>query len=306
VTKSKGQSDTPCVAVLLALHNGEPWITPQVESILEQVGVDVEIFVQPFETTDASMESLRAFHDDRITLLPEHHIAGAASNFLAMLASGVHSGADYVAFADQDDIWLCHKLDRAISVMRAQQAAGYSSSVLSFGETRSRLIKKHHPQTEVDYMFESPGPGCTFVLDRSLADSMSHWLRNLGNPLLGEVGYHDWLVYAYARSRGFAWTIDDSVTMLYRQHAGNVLGAPGSLPALTKRFNKARSGWYREEVLRLGERLGYEARLPLGGPMTQTLPFRGALSLRRSKPRSLAAWLAFNYSTLREASGSHR
>ena len=74
------------------------------------------------------------------------------------------SGYDYISLADQDDVWLDCKLARACKLLREDEAEGYSSNVLAFWpDGRERLIEKAFPQRRWDFLFEGPGPGCTFV-----------------------------------------------------------------------------------------------------------------------------------------------
>lgn len=116
------------------------------------------------------------------------------------------------------------KLSRAHRLMTASNAAGYSSNFTAFWPSgESRLINKVRPQRSWDYLFESAGPGCTYVLHASLALQLQQLVRDSGKRLLG-VDYHDWLTYAFVRHQRLPWVIDSCSRMQYRQHAHNQIG----------------------------------------------------------------------------------
>ncbi len=131
---------------------------------------------------------------------------------------------DFVAFADQDDIWNLDKLDRATWAIRLRQVDAYSSNVTAFwADGRACLLDKGQPQVAWDYLFEAAGPGCTYVMRHRLmtelkASMLANW------EALQQVRLHDWYCYAYARSHGFRWFIDPLSSMQYRQHAQNQVG----------------------------------------------------------------------------------
>src|SRR5690606_25967264 len=123
-----------------------------------------------------------------------------------------------------DDIWFPDKLKRASEILIAQGADGYSSDVLAFWESgRTRYIKKSWPQRRWDYLFESAGPGCTFVLSSSLITDLQKFIRQYNIDISGIEG-HDWFIYAWARAHGYIWQIDNHAGMKYRQHDNNQTG----------------------------------------------------------------------------------
>ncbi len=111
-------------------------------------------------------------------------------------------------------------------------------------------------------MFESAGPGCSFVFTKKLASEIQYLLNN-SYELCNQVALHDWFIYAFARSRGYKWFIDPIPSMLYRQHANNVLGANTGLKPLISRFKKLKTGWYEQQVMTIAKILGYEHLEPI-------------------------------------------
>ena len=148
----------PSVAVCLAAFNGTRHLQAQMDSILGQVGVAATVFVSVDRSTDGTEAwfGRLASEDDRVVLLPfGEKFGGAASNFFRLLREADFADFDYVAFADQDDIWLPGKLKRAVEQITLLNMDGYSSDVLAFWESgRSCYIKKSYPQRLWDYLFE--------------------------------------------------------------------------------------------------------------------------------------------------------
>lgn len=236
----------PSVAVCMAAFNGQRYLKPQVDSIFEQTDVDITLYVSVDRSTDGTEDWFRSLQsrNTRVVLLPcGEYFGGAARNFFRLLREVDFSPFEYVAFADQDDVWLPGKLKRAVERLADLGADGYSSDIVAFWESgRSRYIKKSYPQRRWDYLFESAGPGCTFVFKRQLAMEMQGLLQRKHQET-HEVGLHDWFTYAFARTHGYTWVIDDYASLMYRQHGQNQVGVNFGLAAVLWRVKKVLNGW---------------------------------------------------------------
>lgn len=243
-------------AVLLAAYNGMVYIEEQINSILLQRNIDLQIFVSVDESTDGTENRLAelAQSESRLTLLPcGQHFGGAGPNFYRLLRDVDLSGFDYLSFADQDDIWHPEKLWRAQFLMTAKNAVGYSSNFTAFWSSgEARVVNKAWPQRKWDFLFESAGPGCTYVLHSSLALPLQQLVRNADRKLLG-VDYHDWLTYAFARSHNFPWVIDSWSSMKYRQHAHNQIGVNAGWRSFWLRVRKILNGYGFDQSLLISD-----------------------------------------------------
>ena len=244
----------PHFAVALAAFNGVLWLDEQLDSILAQEGVQVRIFVSVDPSDDGTEKLIekRACQDKRIVLLPQSDRFGnAARNFYRLLRDIDLSDYDYLALADQDDIWLPDKLFRAATLIRHGDYAAYSSNVTAFWlDGRQKVIDKSQRMLKYDFFFEAAGPGASYVFTAQLAQVMQKFII-LHEKEVDKVSLHDWLFYAFARSRGYHWTIDSRPGLMYRQHAANHLGANAGFNAFKKRLNRISSGWYRNEMLKI-------------------------------------------------------
>lgn len=253
----------------MATFQGARWLEEQVRSILDQSGAEVRLVVGDDGSTDGTVELIDALAaaDPRIMRLaaaPER--LGAAGNFFRLLRESRLDDVDAVALADQDDIWLPGRLQRAADILSTGCDA-YSSDVIAFwADGRERPLGKGHRMRRLDHMFEPAGPGCTYVLGRPLAESVQRELRRNQQRVAG-VDYHDWFVYAFARNNGFRWFLDNRPTVRYRQHETNDTGANQGWRAAARRVRRIRAGWYRNQILLLAELMhsSIQANCAIGG-----------------------------------------
>lgn len=252
-------AQVPRVAVCLAAYNGMLWLPAQIKSIQEQVDVDVAIFVSVDLSTDDTMAYALSLaqKNQYITVLPYGmRFGGAAGNFFRLLSDVDFSNFNYIAFADQDDIWYPDKMIRAVNMLQTHQSDGYSSNVTAFWDDGRRfIINKAQPQTKWDFLFESAGPGCTFVMRPGLVHAVKACIA-LNHHAISGVGLHDWFVYAFARANGFKWFIDDYSGLLYRQHAHNQVGVNRGLRAYFFRASKVLTGWGLNQSLLIARLIG--------------------------------------------------
>jgi rhamnosyltransferase len=236
----------PTVAVLLAAFNGTSWLREQINSILLQQDIDLTLYIsvdQSCDGTEALVDQIATI-DRRITVLPHgQHFGGAGANFFRLFKQVDFSHYDFVALSDQDDIWNPNKLSIAIAALRANSAQGYSSNVTAFWpDGQMHFIDKSQAQVKWDFLFEAAGPGCTYVLTKTLALEFASFLLT-HSEAVSHVQLHDWLLYAFSRAYKYPWFIDSKSSILYRQHANNQFGANVGFSAFLIRAKKVLNGW---------------------------------------------------------------
>jgi rhamnosyltransferase len=249
----------PKFAVFLAAYNGVEYIFEQINSILMQKNVDVHIFISVDESSDGTESYLAnlSSNESRITLLPFGDRFGSASvNFYRLIRDVNFVDFDFVCLSDQDDIWHPKKLYRAQDMLLKNKADGYSSNVIAFWVNGKRkFIDKAQPQQPWDFLFESAGPGCTYVLSKQLALSFQQMVQGSDGEIL-KIEYHDWLIYAFARANKFKWFIDSKPSMEYRQHKNNQVGVNIGWKSLWIRSIKTLHGHGFSQALLIANLLG--------------------------------------------------
>lgn len=248
------------VAILLAAYNGVSFIEQQLKSILRQKSVSVTIFISVDVSVDTTYDWCCDYAEHRtdIQVLPYgEKFGGAASNFFRLIKDVDFSGYDYVALADQDDIWLEDKLITACTHIKKNDLAAYSSNVLAFwNDGREQLVDKAQAQKKYDFLFEAAGPGCSYVLCvKPLLNFKGFLVQH--QDKIRQVALHDWLIYAFFRSKGYSWFIDPKYQLLYRQHGDNQVGVNKGWHAALKRIKLFHSGWYREQVVLISELVNF-------------------------------------------------
>ena len=241
-------------AILMATYNGIKWLNFQIESILNQKDVEVKIFISDDNSKDGTFEFLNKLskRDSRITLLPKRKkFKNAGNNFYRLIREVDASNYDFFGLSDQDDIWNLNKINNQIKMLSMNSADCISSNVIAFwSDGKERCIVKSQPQRKLDFIFESAGPGCSFLINKKVFLRLQN-LISLQERKVNEIEMHDWLIYAICRTYKYKWLIDASASLAYRQHDQNVVGANYGLKALILRIKKIKSGWYRNEIIKI-------------------------------------------------------
>ena len=106
------------IQILLASFNGERFIGRQLESLLAQSYRNWELLLSDDLSQDATTAIVARYaaQDSRICDVGNTHAHGnARDNFFDLVERAT---APYLAFCDQDDVWLIDKREREMAEMR--------------------------------------------------------------------------------------------------------------------------------------------------------------------------------------------
>jgi rhamnosyltransferase len=244
------------VLVILASYNGAKHIKEQLESILLQEKIEVDIKIFDDVSKDNTIGVIASFSNNKRVQLIKNIVptGSAAGNFFGavkFLEDDIFKQYDYVAFSDQDDIWLPNKLYAATEMLQKEHTSLYVSNLILWKEKSGAksIINKSFPQKKYDYLFEGGSAGCTYVFTNDFCIDLkrtitkvdySHW----------KFFSHDWFVYFFARINDYGVSIDSNAHILYRIHEQNVHGQlnTNSFFAIKERLNLVRQGWYLEQI----------------------------------------------------------
>jgi glycosyltransferase involved in cell wall biosynthesis len=261
------------VSVILCTYNGARYLPAMLESIsLQSMRVD-RLVHRDDGSSDESVDIVRrwAAHngvrlhtlDNRSTRL------GPSMSFLTALTQS--APARWHFLADQDDVWLPFKIERAVEAIGAASSDPvlYASRLRVVDQSLGALRDTPKPKqlSLSSAVCESLLTGCTMALNEPMRILVA---RGGAAP---EAAMHDWWLYLLAAAFG---TIEFDVepTVLYRQHADNALGAEvRGLTLSWQRFRRFAAGdrGVRSRQLRaLHNR--YAATLPSGaGELIESL-----------------------------------
>lgn len=204
----------------MSTFNGQRYVTEQLQSILSQLPAGGSILVRDDGSTDATVATIQALSEPRITITGGPNV-GFGRSFLTLL-SAVPCDADMVMFADQDDVWLPEKIERAWQQLKpfGSQAALYGSAqMLVDSELRPLHPTPSWPRgpSFAGALTENLITGCTAAINRPALELM----QRAGVPT--GVHFHDWWLYLVVSAFGRV-VFDEEPTLLYRQHSGNQIG----------------------------------------------------------------------------------
>lgn len=108
------------VSIIVPVYNAEPYIEQTIKSVLNQEYTNFELILVENGSTDATVEKIKTFSDERIRLIIMEDNAGAAAarNEGMKAATG-----EFVGFLDADDLWHKEKLVKQIAFMKEKEAA---------------------------------------------------------------------------------------------------------------------------------------------------------------------------------------
>lgn len=276
----------------MAVFNGKKFLDEQVRSVLSQEGVNIHLLISVDLSSDLSYELCERFSllENRISIMSYGRVfGGPAMNFYRLITECDTSGFDYIALADQDDIWDSQKLIKAIDLMHRDNSHCYSSNLVAFWPNGvTKVINKSRKPTNYDYFFESGGAGCTFVLKKEFFLKLAYFLKS-NIPKIYAVRSHDWLIYAYARAKSFKWSYDSAITIRYRQHVSNAFGARHGFVGYFKRVRLLMNGWYINEVRNIFDLLSTDSNINF--VLNRRMLVRNVFQLRRGFMSSLVVGL---------------
>ena len=222
------------VAILLATYNGATYLPEQLESLVAQEHRDWNVFWHDDGSSDATEAIMAAFaerigRERCVRVQSPGGRLGVLGSFLALLRAAAPGlgDRDAVAFADQDDVWLPQKLSRgmaALTVWAPMQPTLYFARQILVDE-RLRRIGLSAPLSIMPgfpaSLTQNVAAGCTVLLNRAAATLVAD-----SHPPEGTL--HDWWSYILVSAAGGRIVADPEPTILYRQHAGNAIGAASS------------------------------------------------------------------------------
>jgi len=214
--------ETAPISIVMATYNGEHFLRKQLDSILKQQLLPEEIVISDDHSTDRTVEILEEY-TSAINYSANPNKRGVISNFkhAASKAGKQH----YLAFADQDDLWLPEKLMYSIAALTRIEEESlpcvvYSDPVVINDQDEvvadslwSLLGFDQYEHKLETIVFGNPAGGCTMLINPALAQYI---------PTIPDDGYmHDaWLVLC-AYTFGKAYVMKEKV-LKYRQHDTNV------------------------------------------------------------------------------------
>ena len=235
----------------MATYNGARYIDEQLRSLQTQTHTDWALWIGDDGSSDGTLQKIQAFqaaNPDKDIRVLDGPKMGATANFLALLTH--HELPDGpVAFCDQDDIWLPHKISTALQSLAGKKGAcAYSCTdipVNDQGITVGRP-KQRKPASFGNALVQNVMRGNSIVLN---ADAVTRLRASTKAALANTtIPFHDWWVYLTITATGGTVVLDPNPGLYYRQHGQNVLGANVGLRAKLRRAKLIASGEFAKWI----------------------------------------------------------
>jgi glycosyltransferase involved in cell wall biosynthesis len=222
----------PQVQVLLATYNGARFLREQIESILSQTYENVHLLARDDGSSDETpailQEYARRFPQQFHLLRPDSTNQGVVVNFVCLMKAAT---ANYICFADQDDVWSPDKIEKNYQAMaKLEERADPGTPLLVFSdlsvvdENLNLLFPSFWSCMGIDparvhsinrILGRGVVTGCTMMINRALLE--------LSTLIPEDVCLHDRWIALVASALGHANFIAEPLVR-YRQHGRNAVG----------------------------------------------------------------------------------
>jgi glycosyltransferase involved in cell wall biosynthesis len=244
----------PLISIVLCTYNGEQYLEEQMNSLLAQTYYPFEVVVSDDCSTDGTKSLLERYRNDpRVKIVLQEKNLGPVKNF--EFASGLAKG-DFLAFSDQDDIWLPEKLEKLYAAIGDRWLV-YSDSELineagvKLGKKLSDLRNMYSGDDTRGFIFSNVVWGHAMFINRKLLQYVL--------PIPENIPHDIWMAFKAATLTGIKY-LDEPLT-LYRQHSQTVtktITEKAGTRTLSRRFidYEEKLNWI--QVMQTNERQVYQ------------------------------------------------
>lgn len=205
----------PLISIALCTFNGEEFLEEQLESLVNQTYQNLEIIIIDDLSTDRTLQILKGYADKfaTIKLFQNEVNLGYIKNFekAISLCTG-----EFIALADQDDIWELHKIDLMFNHIGKSYLIYHDSA---FIDSHGKLMGKNLSDIVNFYDGDSPNAFLFFNCVSSHALLFNKRLKNYLFPFPHSNLHDAWIAYV-ALNMGSITFIKDCLVK-YRNHSKN-------------------------------------------------------------------------------------
>ncbi|MDX7921495.1 glycosyltransferase family 2 protein [Aeromonas media] len=218
------------IDIALATYNGSPFLSEQLDSILNQTHTDISVLCSDDGSKDDTVLKVKnsAKLDNRIHVCNTKRVGGTVLNFEKALE---FTQSEYIMLSDQDDVWFPHKIDNMLNfIIEKENELGSESPILCFSdltlvnESLNVIADSFYKANKFDplnntreefLLWRSTVYGCSCIFNKACL--------KMALPFPENIPMHDHWLALIAAKHGAVFYYDQP-TILYRQHANNVVG----------------------------------------------------------------------------------
>lgn len=235
--------ESPLISVALCTWNGARWLRPQLDSILAQQGVALEVVALDDASSDETLAILREYaaRDSRIRVYANSENLGHLRSFDRCMAM---CEGEFIAPADQDDIWYPRKL-RILLEAIGDNGLAYCDS--RYVDAEGRPIGRN---VSDDLSMRSGREALPVLLQNTVSGHAALLRRETllaAQPFPHDV-YHDWWLALVATARrGIVFVNQPLVDFRRHQDACSAVGRKPNTTAATSRGERE-ALWFRQRA----------------------------------------------------------
>ena len=213
------------ISIAMATYNGTRYIREQIDSILRQTIQDFELVICDDCSTDGTLMIVEEYakKDSRFVVYKNEINLGYRRNFEGLVYK---CRGEYIAFCDQDDIWLPNHLEVLFRGIEGRDVSSADAEIIdatgkSMGFKLSDFTRlRYWPQQPLEqgytyFYYRNPFPGCNTMYRKSFLQKI-YPIHN-DNIQLHDT-FADTMACVLGKGIGYA----DEVIMLYRFHGNSV------------------------------------------------------------------------------------
>ncbi|NLJ20534.1 MAG: glycosyltransferase [Bacteroidales bacterium] len=199
------------VSVVMCTYNGEKYLREQLDSILNQTYPIYEIIIQDDASTDRTWEIILEYELKYEIIKPFKNKTSLSFN-VNFYDAVLKTTGDYIAFSDQDDIWLPKKIEVLINIL-GEKLLALGQDVVLFNDNRKTSTPEIKNKTLEQFFIRSSYPGHAMLFRKSLLEIAKNvmWIELAHDNLFS-------LIAIYYNSL----TITDEVLQIWRRHDNNL------------------------------------------------------------------------------------
>lgn len=176
------------VDILLATYNGERFLQQQINSIFEQTHTNFFIYIRDDGSKDNTVSIIKEYvqkYPDKIAIIEDNFgNLGVTQNFNELMK---YSTANYIAFSDQDDIWLPQKIEKSFNLLKEIEEK--HNNLPAFVYSDMKIIDENDQLTHPSFWKLASLAPKYFTFNRLLMQSIPHGCTILMNKKLKEIAF---------------------------------------------------------------------------------------------------------------------
>ena len=220
------------ISVAMASYNGEKFIKKQLISLLNQTTKIDEIIICDDCSTDNTVQIIKniqsLYKDFNIQLFINKENVGYKKNFKNVLSK---CKGNYIFLCDQDDVWKKNKVEKMVSIMKADKKIKVLASSYELIDSNDNIIQSStnlyksyvssHSLKCISFeelIVGNSFQGCSLCITPEINDKFQ--------KCFDIYFHHDWLINLYASEIRGMYYVNEALFQ-YRIHENNAIGLAG-------------------------------------------------------------------------------